>query len=145
MRPSAGDLPQFNQKAKPLKFETIRSGDTIMVMQTGGYDRTILYRSPDGVDGPHGIEIVRFVWPPGSRTPNHDHSATGTVIVLEGALYEKKAGRTARITAGDVLVEVGMDVPHIVGNDGAEPAVSIHTYFTRQLRMNEYPDPPSTD
>ena len=93
------------------------------------------------MDGPDGVEVVRFVWPPGSRTPNHDHSASGIVIVLEGTLYEKKAGQTAHVAAGNLLVEVEMDVPHIVGNDGAEPAVSIHTYFTRQLRMNKYPDP----
>ncbi len=110
-------------------------------MQSGGYVRAVLYRSPDGADGAEGVEIVRIVWPPGSRTPNHDHSATGIVIVVEGSLYEKKAGRTARISAGHTMIEGEVDLPHVVGNDGDAPAVSIHTYFTRRLTMNTYPDP----
>lgn len=84
-----------------------------------------------------GWEVVLCCWLPGQRTPLHGHGASmGVVRVLAGTLCEARfvfdrgdlvPGPIRSLSAGGVLQE-GRQVIHVISNEAAEPAVSLHLY-----------------
>jgi len=101
-------------------------------MRIGGYGRNVLYAG-------NGLEAVVITWPPGTRTPKHDHSSGGWVWVLKGRIFEVEDGRKRYFNDGDELAEVALQTVHIVGNDSDEEAVTFHVYKP-ELSMTLYPD-----
>lgn len=102
--------------------------------------RNLLYR-----DEEHGFVVIAMVWPPGSGGLPHDHGTWGVVAVSEGAVditsYEREDNgcdpQHARLTPlGGLRAQpgtVGTVLPphdefHQVRNEGADVAVTIHTY-----------------
>jgi predicted metal-dependent enzyme (double-stranded beta helix superfamily) len=93
------------------------------------------------------FELVLVIWPPGSRSPAHDHGeSNGLILILWGEIYQKifqastlKYQETQRYRCGQWFSEVPGPV-HIMGNDQKESkAVSLHFYLGR-LKMTKYPD-----
>jgi predicted metal-dependent enzyme (double-stranded beta helix superfamily) len=81
------------------------------------------------------FSVVSFVWMPGHRTPIHDHTVWGLVGVMRGEeLCEEYATDLKRTGAhavhpGDVdRVSPRIGDIHVVSNEGAQTAVSIHVY-----------------
>ncbi|MGA2125322.1 MAG: cupin domain-containing protein [Xanthobacteraceae bacterium] len=92
-----------------------------MKMRIGGYDRDVRHRGD-------GLEAVRIRWPPGTRTPKHNHHSGGCVWVLAGRVFEIQDGRKSYYAAGASFLEVPGGVVHIVGNDSSTDAVTFHVY-----------------
>jgi quercetin dioxygenase-like cupin family protein len=104
------------------------------------YGRTVLY-SDDNVD------VVLIEWPPGVRSPAHDHGIShGMIRILEGSVYcdnfSKKTKKfISRLVGrkGDMLFETP-DIVHIMGNQSqTKRALAIHIY-TPPLKMKTYTD-----
>ena len=104
------------------------------------YQCHLLHAEPDG-----SFSVVALVWRPGQATPIHDHVAWCVFGVVEGTETEhryvlnadgwlEEAGTTRNLT-GDVA---GLAPPgdiHLVRNDGATTAVSLHVYGTDVSRL----------
>jgi predicted metal-dependent enzyme (double-stranded beta helix superfamily) len=81
------------------------------------------------------FSVVSFVWMPGHRTPIHDHTVWGLVGVMRGEeLCEEFSPSIQRVNShkskpGDVdRVSPRIGDIHVVSNEGAQTAVSIHVY-----------------
>ncbi|MCC6211067.1 MAG: cysteine dioxygenase [Burkholderiales bacterium] len=81
------------------------------------------------------FSVVSFVWLPGQRTPIHDHTVWGLVGVMRGEEnceeYSPSIQRTHthRSMPGDIdRVSPRIGDIHVVSNEGAQTAVSIHVY-----------------
>ncbi|MBV8933407.1 MAG: cysteine dioxygenase family protein, partial [Kutzneria sp.] len=90
-------------------------------------------------------EVWLMTWLPGQHTDLHDHGgAEGAFTVVSGALTEFVAGtgHTGRTThavrAGQSRV-FGPRHVHQVGNQGLDPAVSVHVFGPERRRMTVYP------
>lgn len=116
------------------------------------YDRLLLHE-----DQAHGFVVIGMLWPPGVKTPVHDHGTWGVVAVHSGQL---------RITSFDVVDEefhgqgtmpilvprrtlcAGPGVVDVVNPDDSEihsienptggPSVSLHTYGVLMTRHHVY-------
>lgn len=91
-----------------------------------------------------------FVWPPGTRTKVHDHSAWGALRPLHGTVLEERFERLddgtrfeyARLEKAWTALWSRQDgastvLPydggiHRVGNPGAETAITVHLYGPRE-------------
>ncbi len=94
-------------------------------------------------------EAWLLTWLPGQGTPWHDHGdSSGSFLVLQGELTERVAvrhepdGRTVgheatRLRAGRQRT-FGHTYVHQVGNEGFDPAVSLHVYAPRLTVMTTY-------
>lgn len=85
------------------------------------------------------FSVVSFVWPPGAKTPIHDHTVWGMVGVLRGAetcteyRFENgiaaPTGEQHTMTPGMIdLVSPTLGDWHVVSNTSDRPAVSVHVY-----------------
>jgi predicted metal-dependent enzyme (double-stranded beta helix superfamily) len=89
-----------------------------------------------------------FLWPPGSRTPIHDHTSWGVYVCLAGQLGEDRyerlddasqperarlrhAWRAAWEPRGQSILLPYEGGIHRVWNSGLTPAVSLHLYGPR--------------
>jgi len=94
------------------------------------YIRDILHREEE-------YEVVLITWPPGSRSRKHNHgNSCGLTRVLEGKIYEERDGKRSQHEKGSVIVETP-DTIHVVGNDSAQEARSLH-FYTPKLDMKFY-------
>ncbi|GAA3009428.1 cysteine dioxygenase [Actinokineospora diospyrosa] len=97
-----------------------------------------------------GQEIWLMSWLPGQHTDLHDHStATGAFTVVSGTLTERVAAAHRPAEVLHTLVEgqsrvFGPGYVHQVGNDTADPAVSIHVYRSTRPAMRNYRIDPVT-
>lgn len=95
-------------------------------------------------------EAWLLTWLPGQGTQWHDHGdSAGSFVVLQGELTERVAvrgepngraltGRDAtRLRAGQQRT-FGRTYVHHVGNEGFDPAVSLHVYAPRLTVMTTY-------
>jgi predicted metal-dependent enzyme (double-stranded beta helix superfamily) len=97
---------------------------------TEGYRQYLLHCDPM-----ERFSVVSFVWMPGQRTPIHDHRVWGMVGVMRGEetceeySHQLKATGRHAVRRGQVdRVSPRIGDIHVVSNDGAEVAVSIHVY-----------------
>ncbi|MET0234350.1 MAG: cysteine dioxygenase family protein [Kibdelosporangium sp.] len=92
------------------------------------------------IDRTDDHEVWLMSWLPGQSTDLHDHgSATGAFTIVSGVLTETvmRAGVTHDLHPGQSRV-FAPNYVHKVGNNGVDPAVSIHVYrATRE--MHAYP------
>ena len=102
------------------------------------YERKVLLLRPD-------IEVVEITWPPGIKSPPHDHGKShGLVRVLKGQIFQeiydkstRRFLRQERFQTGESFIETP-DIIHIMGNESKqEPAITIHCYMP-PLKMNVY-------
>jgi len=97
--------------------------------------------------------VVAMVWDPGQGTPIHDHGGVWCVEGLyQGELHitrfdlEQREGDTCRFRKVDDIqahrCEVGNLIPpyeyHVMRNEGAQTAVSIHVYGRELRRCGRY-------
>jgi predicted metal-dependent enzyme (double-stranded beta helix superfamily) len=95
----------------------------------GGNARQVFYRSPE-------LTLLKVAFPPGRRTPPHDHGTWATILLLSGqeknTLYRAEEGRLRK--ASEVVLERGSILPmlgetaHVAECIGAAPAVGLHVY-----------------
>ncbi|HET6968970.1 MAG TPA: cysteine dioxygenase family protein [Ornithinibacter sp.] len=89
-------------------------------------------------------EAWLLTWLPGQGTAWHDHGGSGgAFVVLQGVLVERTAVhgvvRGARhVHRRGVAQAFGPDHVHRVGNEGPDPAVSLHVYMPRLEVQHEY-------
>ncbi len=105
-----------------------------------GYRCHLLHAEPDG-----SFSVVGMVWRPGQATPIHDHVAWCVFGVLQGSEFEQRyllhddgwleeAGTAVNVVGdADGLAPPG-DI-HLVRNNGAEVAISLHIYGTDISRL----------
>ena len=106
-----------------------------MLMQIGAHSREMHFSC-------EMLEAIRITWPPGARTPKHDHCAgCAFVWVIQGEIFEIREGGKKYHSAGEggYLLEIPDGKAHIVGNDSEVVAITFHVYVPR-LQMREYPD-----
>jgi len=99
------------------------------VSGVGGNARQVFFRSPE-------LTMLKVCFPPGRRTPPHDHGSWATILLLSGAekntLYRRdngtlrKAGE-AMLTRGSILNMLA-DTVHVAECVGDEPAIGLHVY-----------------
>lgn len=96
----------------------------------GGNAEQIFYRSPD-------LSLLKVSFPPGRRTPPHDHGTWATIMLFSGVerntLY--RAGDDGGLRrVSDVVLERGSILPmragavHVAECVGNAPAVGLHVY-----------------
>jgi predicted metal-dependent enzyme (double-stranded beta helix superfamily) len=89
-------------------------------------------------------EIWLLSWLPGQRTGFHDHGPSdGAFTVVRGVVSERTAAagrpaRPGRFLRRGAVRSFGPGYVHDVGNDSAEPAVSIHAYSPPLSCMRRY-------
>jgi len=71
-----------------------------------------------------GYEVTRYVYPPGTRFPEHSHSVDKIDAVVAGRFRMVMAGGSVVLQAGDSL-EVPRGVVHSAEVVGDEPVVSL--------------------
>ena len=105
-----------------------------MELTIGGYSRKVLLRVGK-------LEVVLIIWPPGTRTPKHDHGllAKGWVYMLMGCVFEIHDGVKDYHKARTSFREIPLSA-HIVGNDSTRTSASLHFYW--RLAMKTLEDSP---
>jgi predicted metal-dependent enzyme (double-stranded beta helix superfamily) len=95
----------------------------------GGNARQVFYRSP-------GLTMLKVCFPPGRRTPPHDHGAWATILLLSGeeknTLYRRENGTLRKagemtLTRGSLL-DMLADTVHVAECIGEKPAIGLHVY-----------------
>lgn len=135
---SAAELDAFRDEAAELAWRA--DHPTLQaVTPTPLRYRRVLLSDPSC----HRVSALLIAWPPGHRTPLHDHDGLwGAEIVLEGALavdeYHADANasglepifeRTQLLGIGDATVFADRDYVHSCRNlSDALPALSLHVY-----------------
>lgn len=76
-----------------------------------------------------GYRVSRYVYPPGTRFPPHDHAMDKIDGVLSGRFLMRMHGETICLRAGDMLV-VPRGVVHSAEVVGGEPVVSLDAVKT---------------
>lgn len=71
-----------------------------------------------------GYAVSRYVYPPGTRFPEHTHDIDKIDAVLSGRLRMSLHGESVVLTAGDML-PVPRGTPHAAEVVGDEPVVSL--------------------
>jgi predicted metal-dependent enzyme (double-stranded beta helix superfamily) len=99
------------------------------VSGVGGNARQVFYRSPN-------LTLLKVAFPPGRRTPPHDHGTWATILLLSGqeknTLYRMEPGGLRKASA--VVLERGSILPmrretvHVAECIGAAPAIGLHVY-----------------
>jgi predicted metal-dependent enzyme (double-stranded beta helix superfamily) len=135
---SAADLDAFRDEASELAWRADHPTLSAVARTSLRY-RRVLLSDPSC----HRVSALLIAWPPGHRTPLHDHDGLwGAEIVLEGALAvdeyhaREKAGaavpvfeRTQLLGIGDATVFADRDYVHSCRNlSDALPALSLHIY-----------------
>jgi len=90
-------------------------------------------------------EVVEIVWPPGAKSPPHDHGESkGMIMVVSGTIYqevfdkETKMFRLSATYGSGSVIEETPDIIHVMGNASKdEPAKTVHVY-TPHLKMTDY-------
>jgi predicted metal-dependent enzyme (double-stranded beta helix superfamily) len=88
-------------------------------------------------------DIWVLSWMPGQRTGFHDHDGSGVGLVcvegelIEGGLAADDDPQSALMTPGTVRGGPGGYI-HAVAHHAGEPAVSIHAYSPRLVRVGQY-------
>lgn len=83
-------------------------------------------------------EVWLMSWLPGQGTDLHDHGAAGGAFtIVSGELTEHVVHRGTTLAVGIGQTRVfGPGYVHVVGNEGPDPAVSIHVYrAARTMRL----------
>jgi quercetin dioxygenase-like cupin family protein len=83
--------------------------------------------------------VSDMAWPPGTRTPKHNHGSRGWAWVLQGRVFEVRGGKKIYHAAGDAFLEVDHLEAHNVGNNTDEVAVTFHVYQP-ELQMDLFAD-----
>lgn len=99
----------------------VRAGEGRRFADASGIVRTALARPAPG------IEVVRFLLPPGTQTPRfgaHADRTVETVHVIAGALTYRTGEREERLAEGDTLT-VRADAPHALANPGETPCIAL--------------------
>jgi quercetin dioxygenase-like cupin family protein len=95
-----------------------------MIAKIGGYTRITKHLCEH-------VEVVTITWPPGSRTPKHNHHSNGEVEVFAGEVFEIDANGDVTVHAtGSAVFEPANGQAHIFGNSSNEVAITIHRYFS---------------
>ncbi len=102
------------------------------------YTRKILFKTKD-------VEVVLITWPPGSRTPFHDHGKShGLVRILKGEIAEEVFDKKTRKFLRRVVYKKegacfeSPDIIHrMLSASKTKIAESIHIY-TPRLKMKNY-------
>jgi hypothetical protein len=88
------------------------------------------------------LQIWLLSWPVGSETGWHDHGESkGAFLTVSGTLSEQVAHghrRIERTLSADEGRTFGGEHVHNVTNAGLEPAVSVHLYTPRLIKMTRY-------
>jgi len=71
-----------------------------------------------------GYRVARYVYPPGTRFPEHTHDIDKIDAVISGRFRMTIEGREALLEAGDAI-EVPRGVRHSAEVVGSEPVVSL--------------------
>jgi len=71
-----------------------------------------------------GYRVTRYVYPPGTRFPTHDHAVDKIDGVLSGRFRMSMGGQTVILEAGDCL-HVPRGAAHSADVVGNEPVVSL--------------------
>lgn len=118
-----------------------------LLEEARGAENWYVARRHDAPDGTYSLQV--FVWPAGSWTKVHDHSAWGALrcafgSVVEdryerlddGSLFEHARLRECWRREWKAMEGVSTVLPydggiHRIGNPGAETAISIHLYGPR--------------
>src|SRR5262245_49776924 len=95
----------------------------------GGNAHQVFYRSPN-------LVLLKVSFPPGRRTPPHDHGTWATILLLSGeeknTLYRRENGSLRK--AGEMTLTRGAILPmraetaHVAECIGAAPAIGLHVY-----------------
>jgi predicted metal-dependent enzyme (double-stranded beta helix superfamily) len=145
-----------------VKEAAFLEAETLAPLQEaqGAEDWYVAHRH-DAKDGSFSLEV--FVWPPGTRTKIHDHSAWGAYCCAAGTVLEERYERLddgsrqdhARLKKvwhlswtpedGVSTVLPGDGGIHRVGNPAETPAVSVHLYGPRTGGVDGRDYDPSRD
>jgi quercetin dioxygenase-like cupin family protein len=71
-----------------------------------------------------GYVVTRYVYPPGTRFPEHVHDVEKTDAVLSGRFMMSMAGQSVILEAGDTLL-VPKGAVHSAQVVGSEPVISL--------------------
>lgn len=71
-----------------------------------------------------GYQVARYVYPPGTRFPDHAHDVEKMDAVLSGRFMMSMAGESVILQAGDALL-VPRGAVHSAQVVGPEPVVSL--------------------
>jgi predicted metal-dependent enzyme (double-stranded beta helix superfamily) len=86
-------------------------------------------RRPVRLLATEAYEVWVIGWTTGQGVTLHDHGgSSGVVVVTEGRLTERAAGREPRRLEVGAVSELGPDDVHEVFNAEDEPATSVHVY-----------------
>jgi quercetin dioxygenase-like cupin family protein len=80
-----------------------------------------------------GYRVVRYVYPPGTRFPEHAHAVDKIDAVLSGRFCMRIGDGEAILESGDCL-DVPRDTPHSAEVVGDEPVVSLDASRTQAPR-----------
>ena len=85
--------------------------------------------------GPPGVQAWVSGWLPGQSSDLHDHGSTAAaMVVVRGALVERAVDEHGRPVVLElrtgVVATLAAGIRHVVANEGASPAVSIHVRTT---------------
>jgi quercetin dioxygenase-like cupin family protein len=133
--PNTIALPDVLSAAHPARIATMVANDRSRWAHLLRYDPTDRFSAL--VESSQDFEIWLLSWLPGQSTDLHDHDgAAGAFTVVNGELTERvvKPGRrdaVHTVAVGQSRV-FGPQYTHQVGNDGIDPAVTIHVYRPRR-------------
>ncbi len=99
------------------------------VSGVGGNARQVFYRAPN-------LTMLKVCFPPGRRTPPHDHGSWAMILLLSGreknTLYRREPAGLRK--AGEATLEPGSILPmlaetvHVAESIGDGPAIGLHVY-----------------
>jgi len=99
------------------------------VSGVGGNARQVFYRSPQ-------LTMLKVCFPPGRRTPPHDHGTWAAILLLSGeeknTLYRSEDGNLRK--AGEAtlsrekILTMRADTVHVAECLGDTPAIGLHVY-----------------
>jgi quercetin dioxygenase-like cupin family protein len=102
----------------------------VVQAQQAGSKRTDLQRHDLSAPGREVVQ-VRVDFTPGYAAPRHTHPGEEIIYVIEGTLEYEIAGKTTKVTAGDVLF-VPAGAIHTAKNLGAGNAAELATYIVEK-------------
>lgn len=96
------------------------------------YVRTLIYRDPR-------VELLVLTWLTGQRSPVHDHGLANCIVrIVSGEatenLYRRREFGAAkrecmsRALRTGTVSRLSADMLHSIGNDAAEPLITLHVY-----------------
>jgi quercetin dioxygenase-like cupin family protein len=106
-----------------------------MAIQIGGYEKESIRLHQEGKN-----DVSIIDWPPGSRTPAHDHNVPEVTYVLEAnpRIYQIVNGeKTYHYQGEKIIIPVG--IIHEVGVDKTDGPAKTLNLCGGHLLMNPYP------